>query len=194
VIYSISGKLAAKGDHFAVVDAAGLGLKIFMNQRTLEKLPPLRSEVKFFTYLYLREDGLELYGFLMEEELKFFELLISVAGVGPKSALNILDVAELKELAAAVKESRPDLLTRASGIGRKTAERIILELKGKVQAEKSSLTVGRMETDADLVEALVGLGYRREQAKAALQMVDEKVANLEERLKAALKILSGKVQ
>lgn len=192
MLYSVSGELAAKGENFAVVEAAGLGLKVFTNHRNLEKLPAIGSAIKFFCHLHMRDDGLELYGFLTEVELNFFELLISVAGVGPKSALNILEVAELKELAAAVKEARPDLLTRASGIGRKTAERIILELKGKVQAEKSSLTVGRMETDADLVETLAGLGYRREQVKAALQRVDEKITNLEERLKAALKILSGR--
>jgi len=192
VIYSISGKLAVKSEHFAVVDAAGLGLKIFTNTRTLEVLPPAGLPVKFFTHLHLREDGLELYGFLSEEEVNFFGLLISVSGIGPKSALSIMEIAELKNLAAAIKEERPDLLTRASGVGRKTAERIILELKTKVQAEKSELAVGKMETDADLVETLVGLGYRREQAKAALGKVDEKTVDLEERLKATLKILSSK--
>ena len=192
MIYSISGKLAVKSEHFAVVDAAGLGLKIFTNTRTLEVLPPAGLPVKFFTHLHLREDGLELYGFLSEEEVNFFGLLISVSGIGPKSALSIMEIAELKNLAAAIKEERPDLLTRASGVGRKTAERIILELKTKVQAEKSELAVGKMETDADLVETLVGLGYRREQAKAALGKVDEKTVDLEERLKATLKILSSK--
>jgi len=193
VIYSISGKLAAKGENFTVVEAAGLGLKIFTNHRNLEKLPPIGSEVKFFTYLYLREDGLELYGFATSEELNFFELLNSVAGVGPKSALSVLEIAELKNLAAAIKEERPDLLTRASGIGRKTAGRIILELKNKVQADKTEAVIKKMESDSDLVDTLVGLGYRKEQAKAALAKVDEKVIDLEERLKAALRILGGKV-
>lgn len=192
MLYSVSGKLVSKTAHFAVVEAGGLGLKIFANVRTLEKLPHAGAEVKFFTYFYLREDGPELYGFLSPEELNFFELLNSVAGVGPKSALSILGVADLKSLAAAIKEGRPDLLTRASGIGRKTAERIILELKNKVQADKSGLVVGKMEADADIVETLAGLGYRRDQAKAALANVDEKVVNLEERLKAALKILGGR--
>lgn len=192
MIYSISGKLSVKSGHFAVVDAAGLGLKIFTNRRTLDALPTLGSSIKFFCHLHLREDGLELYGFLAPEELNFFELLISVSGVGPKSALAILEIAELKNLAAAIKEGRPDLLTRASGIGRKTAERIILELKSKVQSEKSEVVVGKMETDVDLVETLVGLGYRRDQAKSALSRVNEKMIDLEERLKAALKILGGR--
>ena len=103
-----------------------------------------------------------------------------------------MDIAELTQLTAAIKENRPDLLTRASGIGRKTAERIILELKNKVLSEKSDAIVKKMETDADLVETLVGLGYRRDQARAALGKVDEKITDLQERLKAALKALSGK--
>lgn len=192
MIYSISGKLVSKSANFAVVDAAGLGLKIFTNGRTLGALPAAGIAVKFFCHLHMREDGLELYGFLTEAELSFFELLISISGVGPKSALSIMEVAELKNLAAAIKEGRPDLLTRASGVGRKTAERIILELKSKIQAEKAELTVGKMEADADLVETLVGLGYRREQAKAALGKVDEKITNFEERFKSALKILGGR--
>jgi len=192
MIYSISGKLAAKADHFAVVDAAGLGLKIFTNQRTLVELPQIGASVKFFCHLHLREDALELYGFLTEADMNFFELLISISGVGPKSALAILEIDKLEKLTSAIKEGRPDLLTRASGIGRKTAERIILELKSKVRAEKSEMVVAKMESDSDLVETLAGLGYKRDQAKAALAKVDEKIVNLEDRLKAALKVLGGR--
>jgi Holliday junction DNA helicase RuvA len=170
----------------------GLGLRVFLSRRTREALPPVGSRLALFSHLHIKEDALDLYGFITPEELNFFELLISVSGVGPKSALAIMDIAELKNLTAAIKEGRPDLLTRASGIGRKTAERIILELKGRVVAERSEEAVKRMETESDLVETLVSLGYRRDQAKAALGKVDEKIVNLEERLKAALKILSGR--
>lgn len=192
MIYGISGKLSLKAEQFAVADAAGLGFKIFTNRRTLDKLPPLGGEVKFFCHLHVREDALELYGFLDEAELGFFELLISVSGVGPKSALSILEISELKNLAAAIKENRPDLLTRASGIGRKTAERIILELKTKVQAKEAGVMVRRMESDVDLVETLASLGYKRDSAKAALAKVGEQVVGLEVRLKEALRILGGK--
>lgn len=192
MIYSVSGKLAAKGRNFAVVEAAGVGLKIFVHQRALSSLPPIGEAVKFFTYLNVREDLLDLYGFLSQEESDFFQLLTSVSGVGPKSALAILDVAPMKDLTAAIKEGRPDLMTRASGIGSKTGERIILELRNKVKAEQSEESVKKMESDADIVETLTSLGYRREEAKVALQKVDEKITSLEVRLKAALKILSGK--
>ena len=192
MLYSISGKLAGKSDHFAVLEAAGLGLKISVSARTLERLPKTGEAVKLFSHLHVREDALELYGFLSEEELRFFELLISVSGVGPKSAIAILNIADIKELAAAIKENRPDLLTRASGIGRKTGERIVLELKSRVESPRAGLTVQKMESDVDIVETLAGLGYKRQEAKDALAKVDEKIVDLEERLKAALKNLTNK--
>ncbi len=192
MIYSIAGKLAIKSEHFVVVEIAGIGFKIFINKGNAKSLPAPRADIKLFCYLNVKEDGMELYGFPSEDELRFFEMLNSVSGVGPKSALAILAISELKNLSAAIKENRPDLLTRASGIGRKTAERIILELKTKVQAERSESVVRKMESDADLTETLVGLGYRREEAKAALSKVDEKVVKMEDRLKTALKILGRK--
>ncbi len=192
MLYSISGKLASKHDHFIVVEAAGLGMKLFASKQTLKGLPAGGAEIKFFTHLYVREDAMDLYGFRSQDELEFFEMLISVSGIGPKSALSILDIAPLGELSAAIKEGRPDLLTRASGIGRKTAERVIVELRGRVESSKSGIVVEQMETDADLVEALSNLGYRKEQARAALTNVDPKLHNLEERLKAALAVLGKK--
>ena len=192
MLYSASGKLALKSDRFIVLETGGLGLKIATNDETLKTLPAVGSNITLFCHLHVREDALDLYGFNTPEALHFFEMLISVSGVGPRSALAILDVAKLSELSAAIKEGRPDLLTRASGIGRKTAERVIVELKTKVQSAKSGLVIEKMETDADLVEALTGLGYRREEARTALAKVDQKVRGMEERLRAALAILSRK--
>ncbi len=163
-----------------------------MAKRDLESLPAAGSPCELFCHLHVREDALELYGFVSEQELEFFELLISVSGVGPKSALAVLDVARLEELAAAIREGRPDLLTRASGIGRKTGERIVIELKTRVTADRSEQAVKKMEADADLVEAIAGLGYRRERAKTALEKVDAKILDAGERIKAALKTLNKK--
>ena len=192
MIDSVSGKLAFKADRFVVIEAGGIGYKLVVSAGTIQGLPHVGSEAKLFSFLQPRENAMELYGFLAEEELEYFEMLISVSGVGPKSALAILDVARLNELSAAIKEGRPDLLTRASGIGRKTAERIIIELRTKVQSAKSGLVVEKMETDSDLVEALSNLGYRREEARAALAKVEPKVHGIEERLRAALAVLSKK--
>lgn len=192
MLYSVTGKLIVKSGRLAVIETGGLALKIFTSERTVAQLPAIGTQVKMFTYLNVREDGMELYGFLTQAELTFFEMLISVSGVGPKSALSIIDVAKLDELAAAIKEGRPDLMTQASGIGRKTAERIIVELRTKVQSSGSNLTVEKMEGDADIVEALTNLGYRRDDARAALAKVDPKLVGMEVRLKAALAVLSKK--
>lgn len=192
MLYSISGIVAVKTKDFAVLDAAGLGLKISTNESTIKKLPAAGSQAKLFCHLHVREDALELFGFLTEAELRFFELLIGVSGVGPKSAIAIMNVAEIDKLSAAIKENRPDLMTRASGIGRKTAERIILELKTKVDSPLAELTVEKMESDADVVDALAGLGYRREEAKSAVAKVGNEVVGVEARLKAALKILGSR--
>ncbi len=192
MIYSIKGSLALKEASFAVVETGGLGLKLFASKGTLEALPAVGADIKFFCHLHVREDALDLFGFISPNELDFFEMLISVSGVGPRSALAILDTGPLEELSAAIKENRPDLLTRAPGIGRKTAERVIIELRGKVQSAKSGAVVEKMQTDSDLVEALMSLGYHRDQARAALSKVDEEVIGTEARLRAALAVLSSK--
>jgi Holliday junction DNA helicase RuvA len=194
MIYSVFGKLAVKEGNFIVVESGGFGIKLFVSKTTSDALPAANNgnEVKLFTHLNVKEDALDLYGFGTSDERQFFELLISVSGVGPRSALAILDVGRLDELSAAIKEGRPDLLTKAAGIGRKTAERVILELRSKVESVKSGAVVEKMQTDSDLVEALTSLGYRRDEARSALSKVDEKVTGTEDRLRAALKILSTK--
>jgi Holliday junction DNA helicase RuvA len=192
MIYSVSGKLALKESNFAVVEVGGVGLKLFVSKQTIEALPAVGTGVTFYCHLHVREDALDLFGFTSPDELDFFEMLISVSGVGPKSALSILDTAPLGELSAAIKEGRPDLLTRAAGIGRKTAERVIVELRSKVQSSKSGAVVEKMQTDSDLVEALTSLGYHRDQARAALGKVDESVVGTEARLRAALAVLANK--
>lgn len=192
VIHSLSGRLKHRGKGFIVVETGGVGFKVAVHDRFLSKLPAPGSEVSLYSHLHVREDALDLYGFASAEELNLFELLNSVAGVGPKSALAILELADYKSIAAAIKEGRPDVLTRTSGIGRKTGERIVLELRHKVEAELSQAALGKMEADADLAETLAGLGYRREEVRAALQKVPAEVTDVAARLKEALKVLSGK--
>jgi Holliday junction DNA helicase RuvA len=189
MIYSLSGTIKEKKERFGVVEVGGIGFKISTNERTLRNMPASGKPVSLYCHLHVREDALELYGFLDEAALKFFEQLVSVSGVGPKSAIAVMDIAPLTELTAAISENRPDLLTRASGIGRKTAERIIIDLRSKVRNKEAEVTVKKMEGDADLVESLVGLGYKRDQARSALDKVASNVMGIEDRLKAALKVL-----
>ena len=192
MIYSISGELILKKESFAVVEAGGVGYKVFCPRRVLATLGAPGSRANLFCHHHVSDSDASLYGFHSEQELAFFEQLLSVSGVGPKSALSILEVADLSSLQAAIKEGRPDLLTRASGVGRKTAERIIIELKEKLAVEGAEGKVGRMETDGDLVDALANLGFRKEEAAHALRQVGEEIKGMEARLKAAFKILNAK--
>lgn len=192
MVYSITGKLSSKKENFAVVEAGGIGFKVFTMPRVLEILPQAGQTVSLFCSLVVREDRLDLYGFLTEQELRFFELFNSVAGIGPKTALGLLGVDKIENIAAAISENRPDLLTRVSGIGRKTAERVILELKNKIKSLDSAGIVERVETDADVEETLVNLGYQRRAARDALSKLPPEKQKLEERVREALKILSGK--
>jgi Holliday junction DNA helicase RuvA len=192
MIAQIRGRVLDKTEAWAVIEMGGIGFKVFLAPRTMAGLPAAGHEVRLFTYLAVKEDALDLYGFLDDRERSFFEQLISVSGVGPRSALAILSVADVPRLAAAIREGRPDLLTQAAGIGRKTAERIVVELRNRVGDASSGATVATMESDTDALEALMNLGYRREDARDALARVGPDVAGVESRLKAALKLLAGK--
>ena len=187
MIYSISGKLTEKREKYVVVDVMGIGFRVYISENQMSRLPSLGDPIKLFSYLHVREDALELYGFLTEPELTFFEKLNSISGIGPKSALNILSVAPIERLIAAINEGKADLLTKASGIGKKTAERIILELKGKIEMKNAKQMVGLMESDVEIEETLVSLGYSRAQAKDAVSKIDPKTQGFKDRLKEALR-------
>ena len=151
------------------------------------KLPKVGGKVMVYTYLHIREGGADLYGFLSEDELAFFESLVSVSGIGPKSAVSILSVAPVEQLMAAVSQGEAELLQRTSGIGKKTAERIVLELKDKVIADGDKRAVGIMESDNDVCDALVNLGYSRRDAKNVLSKIDKSLTGTSDRLRDALK-------
>jgi len=191
VIYNIVGKVVERGDNFFILEVLGIGFKIFSNNRTLNKLPSLSAKVKVFTFLYLREDCFELYGFLKEEELRLFEMLNAVAGVGPKTALSILDADSIENIMAAIIERRAEFLMRSSGIGRKTAERIILELHNKIKLPQASSLTKAIDLNTEVEEILISLGYKRAEIRKALASLKiEPNQKLEERLRLVLKILS----
>jgi Holliday junction DNA helicase RuvA len=193
MIHRVQGTLLAKRENFLVVETSGgISLRVFASPHTLSALPATGSPVTLHTYLHVREDALELYGFLHESELDLFEKLISVSGIGPKSGMGILGVAKADQLIAAINEGRTELITRASGIGRKTAERVILELKGKLAALGTAQeTLNLMESDVELEETLMSLGYSKAQSKTAIAKLDPKITSFKERLKEALKRTKG---
>lgn len=187
MFYSISGVLKRKQQGWVVIETAGIGYKLFCPLFVMAKLPEIGEVLTLVTHHHVREDADDLYGFLTDQELSLFESLISITGIGPKSAMGIMGVAPTSELIAAINEGRVDLLTKASGVGRKTAERVVLELKGKLTFADTSATIGKMESDSELEETLLGLGYNKAQAKAAIAKLDPKLKDFQERLKAVLK-------
>lgn len=173
---------------FVVVDVCGIGFKIFMSPGTIKKLPVTGSDVKCFSSLYVRDEGLELYGFLEEPELKLFELLTTVSGIGPKTALSVLGVDSVQNITAAILEKRAELLTKTSGIGKKTAERVILELHNKLELPHSFKITETMDVDSEVEDVLVGLGYVRSEVRKSLRSLGAEFKTFEERLRQTLKI------
>ena len=188
MLYTLSGKLKSKSEDFAVIENGGFGFKVFMNQRTMQSLPT--DNVELFVHLHVRENALDLYGFQDEKSRKLFEMLNSVSGIGPKTALGVLDTDTTEKIMAAIIEKKIDFLTKTSGIGRKTAERVILELRNKLSLPRAEALTKTMDVDADVEDALVNLGYPRREVKNALSRLGEKPEKWEERLKETLKFLS----
>lgn len=193
MISFLNGTIEMKGEKFVVVNVAGIGYKIFVGQETLHKIPEKGAIVKIWTHQYVREDALALYGFLHFAELELFETLIGISGIGPKGALGVLGVAPVDMLKKAIASGDTSYLTRVSGIGRKTAGKIILELRDKMAGRGiSEMEAPELKEEADALDALVQLGYSEREAREALQQVPRDIEGAEKRVKAALKKLGGK--
>ncbi len=189
----VEGDLIRKSQREVIIQTGQVGWNIFVSKETLRQLPPEGNRVKLWTSFYFRlQDGIaELYGFLTEEEKEFFELLNSVAKVGPKSALAILGLASLETLKAAIASGNAELLTKVSGVGRKTAERVVMELKSKIK-DIGKVPWQTLEIDLEVIEALLKLGYSKDEARKALDKIPQDLTSLEDRVKEALKILGSK--
>ena len=193
--YYIEGTVTYKSFDFLVVDAGGVGYKIGMADSSISKVS-VGEKRRIFTYLNVREDAMDLYGFLTEEELNLFRLLISVSGIGPKVGLGILSAISPSEFALAVVTGNVKAITKAPGVGPKVAQRIILELKDKLKntdlgAAVSEIrlgaeTVAENDNRAEAVSALMVLGYSDREAAAALSGLDASL-DTEELIKLALK-------
>ena len=197
MISYIKGRLEIKSKDYIVVDVGGIGYKIFMSETAINELEK-ETEVKVFTYMRVREDDISLYGFLNNEELVTFELLISVGGVGAKSAITILSNITPSKFALAVITNDVNTLKKLPGIGAKTAARIILELKDKMKTEQSieeskdeeikeAIVLDNKANDA--LEALCVLGYTRKDVEKVLSNIDTNKLKVEEIIKQGLKYL-----
>ena len=205
MFYYVSGKLAHLDPSIAVIDAGGVGYKFMITQNTYQAMPPHLSveeapTVKLFSYMSVREDAVELYGFISEDELSAFKSLITVSGVGPKAAVSILSLLTPAKLALAICTEDKKSISAANGIGPKTAARIILELKDKMKnhslpgdiennspAPELSVNPGSKLSDAQ--DALAVLGYSRSEAISVLKTIDTANLELDEIIKQALKKL-----
>ena len=186
MIAFLEGAVVEHGEKDIVIQSGPVGWRVFVSRETVKHLPPVGKPVKLWTSFYLRQDGIaELYGFLSKDDKIFFELLNSVAGVGPKSALGVMGLASTEKLRSAVASGDAGLLTKVSGIGRKTAERIVVELRSKIHAPAYAWEA--LSADADAIEALAKLGYSKDEARRALAKVPQEIASLADRLKEALK-------
>ncbi len=192
MISQIIGKIEEISEKYVLLTPSsnGLSYKIFVPRMSLKNLKTGET-AKFFTRVYIRETSQELYGFLNKDELNLFEQLLTVSGVGPNNALNILSGASIESLITAIIKGDSKILNQIPGIGRKTAEKIIIELKEKLIKTGIKLDTNLL-SDSDARDALVALGYSDSQARNALSQVSEKIITLEERIKEALKNLSRK--
>jgi Holliday junction DNA helicase RuvA len=191
MIAMIRGTVIELGGNYAVVDIGGLGYKVFVTADSLHSLK-IGTETRFWTHLAVREDALDLYGFPAKKEKDFFELLIGISGIGPKSALNILSLVSSDTLAGAIRTGSTAHLVKVSGIGRKTAEKIVLELKDKmggIAASEGGQVAADMSSDLDAIEALKALGYDADESREALKKIDAEISDTGKKVKAALKML-----
>lgn len=190
MIGKLEGAVSHRTADAVIVSAGGVGYKVFCTPDTLEALGD-ETSVALWTHLAVREQALDLYGFTTLDELHFFELLLGVSGIGPKSALGILAVAPLDTLTTAISEGNPSYLTKVGGIGKKTAEKIVLELQEKIGTASSDTENGTLQGDEDALEALRSMGYTLAEARDALRQVPRDIESSHERLRAALKNLGS---
>lgn len=198
MIAYIKGKLETKSSTYVVVDVNGIGYKIFMSGTAISEMAETGEEVKIHTHYYVREDNISLYGFNTQEELKMFELLLSVSGVGAKSAIAMLSAIKPSSFALAVISNDVKALTKIPGVGPKSAQRIILELKDKLKTEQAITesedteikTIIANNTNVDeAISALQVLGYNRREIEKAFERMPNKDLSVEDLIKQALKIL-----
>lgn len=187
MIGSIKGKLIYKRPYEIIVEVNGIGYQIIVPLNTLSELPDIGKEIFLYTYTYVREDAIQLYGFLKNEEKKIFITLLGIAGIGPKMALNILSGITYESLYKAIENEDIDILCRIPGLGKKTAQRLILELRGKIP--HSEKIIDSVFNDA--LSALINLGYKRTIARDAIEKAYNKgYKELELLIKESLNILT----
>ena len=194
MIASLHGRLESLSGDGVVLNVGGIGFQVYLPTSTLSSLGNIGEEISLHTHLHLREDSVTLYGFASADELRFFQTLLGVSGLGPRLALAMLSAMSLERLTMAVATGSTDLLTSIPGIGRKVADRLVLELKDKVAAGWVSTPAAQLaEENTDVLAALVSLGYSASEASRAVASLPvSSELSLEEKIKQALGYFTGK--
>ena len=190
--YYLSGKLAKKEVNYIVIDIGGIGYKVSVSYLDFEKMPEINNPVKLFIHHHLRENEETLWGFLAEKSKEMFELLISISGVGPKAAITILSRANPSDIENAILQSDTGLFSAIPGIGAKTANRIIVDLKGKVSSDDLAKMSDQNPQNVEIIDALVSLGYQKKDARIAVENMPKDLKSSEEKIKAALQFFNKK--
>lgn len=190
MISYLKGKISYKLKNVVIIEVNNIGYSVFVGENFFNELK-IGQELELFTHQYVREEALDLYGFKTLEELEFFELLISISGIGPKSAISVLAVAKLSDIKESIVRGDSHLLTKVSGIGKKIAERVVLELKDKLFKMGGDYNLSSERgSSIDEIDALMALGYSVSEAREALNQVDKDIIDSGQRIKEALKKMS----
>lgn len=189
MISYLSGRIIHKEEKSVILLTNGIGYNVFLGVNFLSKISNT-DEIEVFTYLHRREDILNLYGFEKKDDLDFFNQLISVSGVGPKSAMHLIDSIGATDVQQAIVNNNIDTLTRAPGLGKKGAERIVVELKNKVSIKSNNRCGGDNTENEDVINALVGLGYSLGDSSQVVLSLSPDVSGVDNKIKEALKNLS----
>ena len=192
MIATLEGTLAYRGEDSVIINVGGIGFRVYVSSSTSSQLGAVKGRVSLYTHLHVREDNISLYGFASSEELALFKNLISVSGIGSKLALAMLSAFNPEQLIVAITSGDIDLLSRAPGVGRKMASRLVVELRGKLEKEWEDVALPLAPESADVIAALTGLGYSvAEATKAISRLPDPDGLSLEEKIRMALQQLAG---
>lgn len=194
MIASLHGTLESLGSNWAIINVNGIGLQVYMPTSTLSTLGTIGKEVHLHTHLHLREDSVALYGFASAEELELFQILLGVSGIGPRLALAMLSAMSVEQASMAIATGSVDLLKTVPGIGKKMAERLVLELKDKIGAGLLAIPAAQLaQENTDVIAALTSLGYSVSEASRAVATVPSSSdLSLEERVKLALQYFTAR--
>ena len=186
----LTGTVVYKTESSLILDVLGVGYRVLVSQPILASFPLQTENVKLFIYTHVREEALDLYGFLSPEDLRIFEYLIGVSGVGPKSALGVFSIGSRSDILAAITKGDVEFFTSVPRLGKKNAQKIIIELKSKIgSTEDLDLSEGETEVINDVAQALQAFGFTPKEARQALRSIDGQAESPEEQIKLALKYL-----